>query len=239
MRIVFAFVIALSAVSAFADDQVINPDRPGIADGSMTVGRGTFQIETSVERDDQSHERDVSTPTLLRYGVSKNFELRVEGDGYQHVMNDGSGWAPVSIGFKSHFLEQDAAHHRPSLGIIGRVFVPSGSGEFRSHRTTGDLRLAADLDLSEKWSINPNAGVDFNDRFTAALAALTIQYNITRTLNVFVDGGWQSKPSSLLLDSGAAWIINPRTQLDFSIGWGAHGSATPNVFWSAGVSRAF
>ena len=42
----------------------------------MTVGRGTFQIETSVERDDQSHERDLSTPTLLRYGVSRNFELQ-------------------------------------------------------------------------------------------------------------------------------------------------------------------
>src|SRR5437868_13755884 len=146
MRILFSFAIALSAMNALADDQTINPDRPGIADGSMTVGRGTFEIETGVERDDQSHERDISTPTLLRYGISRNFELRVEGNGYQHVINDGSGWAPVSIGFKSHFLD------RPSLGIIGRVFVPAHSG---------DVRLAADVDLNEKWSINPNVGVDF------------------------------------------------------------------------------
>src|ERR1051326_2205415 len=239
MRIAFALLVVLVAVPATADDQSINADRPGIADGSMTVGKGAFQIETGAERDDASHERDLSTPTLLRYGLANDFELRVESEGYQRILDDGSGWAPVSIGFKSHFLEPDKAKHRPSLGIIGRVFVPSGSGEFRSHHTTGDLRLAADLDLDDQWSVTPNAGVEFDDQHTAALAAMTIQYNITQRLNVFVDGGYQSKPSSLLLDAGAAWIINPRTQLDFSIGWGAHGGDTPNVFWSAGISRSW
>jgi hypothetical protein len=240
MRIALTLLIALCAVTTVAaDDQLINPDRPGIADGSTTVDKGTFQIETGVERDDSSPERDLSTPTLLRYGLGKALELRVEGNGYQHVVNDGSGWAPVSIGFKSHFLEEDQATHRPSLGVIGRIFVPSGSGDSRSHHTTGDLRLAADLDLNDRWSLNPNAGVDFEDHFTAAIAALTVQYNITKRLNVFVDGGYQSKPSSLLLDTGTAWIVNPRTQLDFSIGWGAHGTDSPNVFWSAGISRSF
>ena len=93
MRIVFAFVIALSAVSAFADDQVINPDRPGIADGSMTVGRGTFQIETSVERDDQSHERDLS----MRLFVTPS-ERRAASDIFQRGGLEGDLERPASQG---------------------------------------------------------------------------------------------------------------------------------------------
>ena len=205
--------------------QVINPDRPGIADGSATVNSGVFQIETGVERDDDDSQHTSSTPTLLRYGLTNSFELRVETNGYQQ---DGdNGWAPVSIGFKKHFKDN------PSLGVIGRV----------GQHANGDLRLAADLSLGEKWAINPNVGVAFG-RFTAALAALTVQYNFSDTLNAFVDGAVQSPEerngtSAVLLDTGVAWIIGRRTQLDFSAGWGAHGTTTPNVFWSAGISRAF
>ena len=102
MRIVFAFVIALSAVSAFADDQVINPDRPGIADGSMTVGRGTFQIETSVERDDQSHERDLSTPTLAVGDKAVDFELPLLEGGGSVQLSDLTGEKAVALVFGSY-----------------------------------------------------------------------------------------------------------------------------------------
>ncbi len=244
--IVHALVAVLLAASAFADD-VINADRPGIADGSSTVDRSVLQIEAGGERDDvPDGTHALFTPALFRYGIAEGIELRVEGSGYMRASGE-SGWTPLSIGTKVHFLEEDAAHHRPSLGVIARVFVPSGSGAFRSTTTDADVRLAADLDLSERWAINPNIGIhsqhDGGGRFTAGLAALTIQYNFSPRLNAFVDGGLQAPEarggtSSLLLDSGVAWIIGRDTQFDGSIGWGAHGSA-PRVFWSAGVSRRF
>jgi Putative MetA-pathway of phenol degradation len=248
-------VAALSAMTAVAqNDDPINPDRPGIADGSTTLRRGRVQIEAGVERDDASSggvaRRSLSTPALLRYGLTDALELRVEGTGYRRVTSDGAtsaGWAPGSIGLKTHLLEEDAKQHRPSLGIITRLFVPSGSGEFRSRRATGDIRLAADLDITERWAVNPNIGVDFDyddGRFTAALAALTVQYNFTPRLNAFADGGMQAPEqrggtSSVLLDTGVAWIVGRNTQIDGSVGWGAHGTTPPRVFWSAGVSHRF
>lgn len=241
-------MVASVALAARADDDLINADRPGIADGSMTIRRGVFQVEAGVERDDlPDATRAIFTPALLRYGLSDRVELRAEGNGYMRQAAD-SGWAPASIGTKVHFVDEDAPHHRPSLGVIARVFVPSGSGAFRSSTTNVDLRLAADLDLNEQWSINPNLGVrsqdDGDGRFTALLAAVTIQHNFSPRLNAFVDGGLQAPEerhgtSSLLLDAGAAWIIGNDTQLDTSIGWGAHGATPPRVFWSAGVSRRF
>jgi Putative MetA-pathway of phenol degradation len=223
----------LFLATTLAAQEPINADRPGIADGSQSVGRGVFQAELGWERDHHGNDRDWSTPLLLRYGVSAPFELRVESEGY----NSSSGWTPPSIGFKYHFLD------KPSLGVIARYFPP-----FRGERSSADLRLAADVDLNEQWSLNPNVGVatqdDGDGRFTAALAALTLQYNVTKKLNVFVDAGLQAPESkggssSLLTDTGAAWIVGNDTQLDVEIGWGARGQTPPTVFVGAGISRRF
>src|ERR1043166_1262843 len=168
MRTALAAVFALFAVAASAQEP-INADRPGIADGSQTVGPRVFQAELGGERDRFDHDREWSTPLLLRYGLSAPFELRVESEGY----NSSSGWTPASIGFKYHFLD------KPSLGIIARYFPP-----FRGQASSADLRLAADVDLSEQWSLNPNVGVstqdDGNGRFAPALAALPLRYHVLR-----------------------------------------------------------
>ena len=223
-----AFILFLLLVTpAVRSEDLIDADRPGIADGSHVVKRKQFQIEIGFDREHQGAERSLSTPTLLRFGLTNGLEARLETDAYtrtDHVTH----WAPVSLGFKAHLAGT------PSLGVIGRIF---------RHRT-GDLRLVGDFTFGERWSINPNAGVAFEKGFTAAIAALTVQYNFNETSNVFVDGGLQAPEerhggSSLLLDTGAAWILGRDTQLDLSIGWGARGSTTPNIFISGGVSRRF
>jgi outer membrane putative beta-barrel porin/alpha-amylase len=208
--------VAMLAVAARADDDLIDADRPGIADGSHSVKRSHFQFENGVDVEHSGEERSWSVPTLLRYGLSDAFELRVESNTYEHTKS-GSKWSPVSIGFKDHFYERDGT----SLGVIGRWFFP-----------TGDLRLAADVELGEHWSLNPNIGIE---KPGGGIGALTVQYNLSKKANVFVDGGFQR---SVLLDTGAAWIIGSNSQLDVSVGWGAHGAA-PNFFWSAGLSERF
>jgi len=231
MRSALALLLLFLA-TALAAQEPINADRPGIADGSQSVGRGVFQTELGWERDHFADSREWSTPLLLRYGVSGPFELRVESQGYT-----SEGWAQPSIGFKYHFAD------KPSLGVIARYFVP-----FRGEHPSADLRLAADIDLNEKWSLNPNLGASTQDngdgRFTAALAALTVQYNATKKFNVFVDGGLQAPEErggspALILDTGAALILGNDTQLDVEVGWGAHGQSVPSVFVGAGISRRF
>lgn len=240
-NLVALFLFAAASVARGQDADLISADRPGLADSSGVVGRGIFQIEAGLERDHSADGVSTATPLLLRYGLSKVFELRVEGNGYVHA-DGASGFAPLSIGGKLHFAGA------PSLGVIGRVFVPSGTGAQRSHSTSGDVRLAADINLGERWSLNPNVGVasldDGDGRFTAALAALTVQYNISDHANVFVDGALQAPEvreggTARTVDTGAVWIVGRNTQVDVSVGWGAQGTTPPNVFWAAGISRRF
>lgn len=248
MRSAFAAALLFAAATLPAQEP-INADRPGIADGSQSVGRGVFQAELGVERDhfvDDDAYYEFSTPLLLRYGLTAPLELRIEGNGYGYATESdvfrASGWTPLSIGVKYHFLD------KPSLGVIARYFPASGTHGFKSEHPSADLRLAGDVDLNEKWSLNPNVGVvtrdDGDGRFTAALAALTLQYNVTKKVNVFVDGALQSPEgrggsAAVIADTGAVWIVGNDTQLDVEVGWGAHGQSPPNVFVGAGISRRF
>jgi hypothetical protein len=222
------FAVSLLAVSLHAQEaDLINADRPGIADGSGTVRRGSWQIELGLQRDEQDEDSLISTPLLLRFGVRDNLELRVETGGYVSA-DDANGFAPVGIGFKYRFAE--------NYGVIVGVSPPSGTSEFKSRDTSGNVRLAADYAYGEKWAFNPNIGVAIEEDSTSLLTALTVQYNVSPTLNVFGDVG--AEGSSVMLDGGVAWVLAPDTQLDAAIGWGAHGDV-PDGFVAIGWSRRF
>jgi hypothetical protein len=240
-----------------ADQDFINPDRPGIADGSNVVGRGRFQAETGIQqefrRDGESREHTLFAPTLLRFGIGSRWEARVEGNTFTSVRtfdpttetSRSSGFAPISIGVKYHIQDSDGVGH-PSLGTIFRIFPESGSGDFHSNHVTADLRLAADWDFAPKLSLNPNVGIArYEDNqgqpFVAGLFALTLNYLPTKKFNPFIDMGLQAPEerdgkSSLIFDTGVAYIVGHNIQLDASIGEGAHGRTPPRPFLSAGFS---
>lgn len=242
------------------EPDLINPDRPGIADGSGVIGRRRIQIEAGVQKEFRSDggatEHTLFTPALLRIGINDAWEARVEGNFYTWDQTRDSklgvmrtdGYAPFSVGFKYHWQDSKGIKH-PSLGTIGRVFVPSGSGAFQSHRFQGDVRLAADWDLtpSGNWSLNPNVGVGQYDdgdtgTFTTALFALTVNYfNKSKTINPFIDAGVTAPEekhgrTSAIIDGGIAYIIGQNLQLDASVGTGILGRTPPHPFWSVGIS---
>lgn len=244
-----------------AGDDTIQTDRPGIADGSTVIGPGRFQAEVGVQREyrsgARSDERTLYIPTLLRFGIDKRWEARIETNGYSRDrsfaagagVSHAEGYSPISVGAKWQFQDANNDTGKPSLGIIGRVFVPSGSSDFRSKRVTSDLRLAADHQLSEKWSLNWNVGMalyedDAGDTFGAGLAAATISYAVNKRLTTFFDAGMQGPERSLggvalIVDGGAMYLLGKDTQIDFGIGPGVTGKNVPDLFWTAGVSHRF
>src|SRR3954469_3512670 len=67
MKVIAAVVLLLSGSAAYSQQaDLINADRPGIADSSGVVGPGIFQIEAGLERDHDSADRSIATPLLLR-----------------------------------------------------------------------------------------------------------------------------------------------------------------------------
>ncbi len=241
------------------EPDLINPDRPGIADGSGVVGSKTFQIESGIQleyrRSGDSREHTFFFPTLLRVGIGNRWEARIEGNTYTRdttfdsgiKTDQASGFAPTSLGFKYH-LYQSSGEHQLSLGTIVRVFPAWGTNEFRTEHTNGDVRVAADWNFAPrlKLSLNPNVGVaryedDQGRLFTAGLFATTLNYLPTKKLNPYIDIGVQAPEtrrgqSSAVLDGGVAYIIGQNLQLDAGIGTRVHGVTGPQPFLEFGVS---
>lgn len=237
------------------DDDYIKSDRPGIADGSEIVGPRRFQIETGLTREvrraGENPERKGFLPTLLRLGINDQWEARFESDVYARMLEPGgertSAYAPASLGFKYHFMKSEGA--RPSLGAIVRIAPPSGSKTLQTRHTTGDVRLAADWELTRQWTLNPNIGlaIDEDDkgrRFSASLFAMTLAYKPEPPFEVFIDMGAQ-KPeakgagSAVMYDVGLAYVATRDLQLDVSLGARGTSSTPPRSFFAAGVSRRF
>jgi hypothetical protein len=83
---IFAFAtLSLASHLAYAEEDKIVTDRPDFVESSDVVGKGRFQVETALEiernRNAGIKERTTFTPTLLRVGISENWELRMETDG--------------------------------------------------------------------------------------------------------------------------------------------------------------
>jgi len=247
-----------SAQSQSADDDqdLINADRPGIADGSTVVGPKTFQLESGIQQESRRsgnvREHTFFVPTLLRFGINSQFEARIEGNTFTRVStivsanptDQVSGFAPVSLGLKYQFYNS----HQLTMGTIVRVFPTWGSNEFRTQHATGDIRLAADWNFAPrlKLSLNPNVGIaryedDEGKLFTADLFATTLNYLPTKKLNPFVDIGIQAPETSdgqtaAILDSGIAYIIGQNLQVDASVGTRVHGETGPRPFLAFGIS---
>jgi hypothetical protein len=238
------------------DQDLINPDRPGIADGSGVVGAKKIQVESGFQKEfrhqGQTREHTLFIPTLLRIGINSHLEARIEGNTFTRrtdfdvtdMTNHTSGLAPFSFGIKYQIQESDGVRH-PSVGVIARIFPAWGSGDFHTQQVTGDLRLAADWEFAPKLSLNPNVGVglyeDEGKRFTAGLFAMTLSYAPTKKLNPFIDIGLQAPEekggkTAVIADAGVAYIVGRNIQLDVSVGTGAHGNSPPHPFISFGIS---
>lgn len=247
---------ALPAAHA-ADDDTINPDRPDVAESSQVVGKGRVQLETGLnwdrQRDPDAHVRTLTTPTMLRIGLSRTVELSVSTDGrtIAHASDPATGahtvgadWADLAVGAKWHVADQDGA--KPSLGVIATLLLPTGSSALRGAGFRPTLAVPAEWDLGHDWSlaVMPGIGRDSDDagsRYTYGVLAAAVTRAFGERLRGFAEvatpqiaraahGGTQ-----LQADAGVSWLVNKDCQLDAMVVRGLHRN-TPELSLAVGIS---
>ena len=243
----------LPAPSAFADS--IATDRPDFVESSATVGQGRWQIETSLawERDDDGafEAHTWSTPTLLRYGVSEHWELRLESDGRidagwrgPGLRVDERGMADLSVGLKYH-VPDSGANGGPSMAWLMHIDLDTGSGAFRGDGARPSLRLVAEWELPNDMSVGVMPGVIYdngdNGRYAAGILGVVVGKGWSDRFRTFVelalpqiagsdDGGTQAA-----LDLGAAYLVNDNVQWDIATSMGLN-ARTPDFGLTTGLS---
>ena len=251
-----ALLLAGLGASAHAEDGIVT-DRPDFVESSNVVGLNRFQVETSIaidrSRSASYRESSVSTPTLLRYGISDTLELRLESDGRIKTRTRGpaagerssdSGTADASFGVKWHAL--DAVGSSPSLGVLLHVDAPSGSRFLRGEKYRPSLRVVAEWELPNDMSLGlmPGAGSNndaMGQRYTHGIFGAVVGKQLTEKLRGFVEiaaphvarsnhGGTEAT-----FDVGGAYLITDTLQVDAMLARGLN-SRTPDLSLTIGLS---
>ena len=105
--LILTYLFTLTAFS-----QSINTDRPDQTEGSSTINKGTFQIETGIllSEDDNTNEKSLFLPsTLLRFGITDNIELRIfqEIEHKIYHSNTITGFNDLQLGLKLQLFKKE------------------------------------------------------------------------------------------------------------------------------------
>lgn len=240
-------MLLCAGLQAWADD-AISPDRPDFTNGPDVLPAGRLQIETSGAWQRDASTRLRSTPTLLRLGVGRDLELRLETDGALRQRNpDASGRGDLAVGFKWQMQDGDEA--KPGLGWLFRMQTPSGSGPFKGQGLRPGLSFLAQWELPAGYSLGTMAGafVDRNDdgqRYTAALLSASFGIPLGEKLHGFAEIAGQQLASNhsggnvVTAGTGVAWQLMDDVQLDTAVFRGLN-HHTPGWAWTVGLSLRF
>ncbi|MCD2516124.1 transporter [Massilia sp. G4R7] len=248
-----AVFLAACLSCAHAQDE-IESSRPNLAEPSNVVGKGVVQLETGLllerDRGGAGRERTLSMPTMLRFGVSEQLELRIESDArtIRHTVEDGrrsteAGYADTALGFSWHAL--DAAGGLPSVAVLLSADVDTGSRAFRGQGVRPNLRVAAEWDLPNEMSFGlmPGVGVerDASGRYRYGILAAIVEKPLGERLSGFAEvalpqiargrhGGTEAT-----FDIGGAYLLSKDIQLDAMFSRGLN-SRTPDYAFTFGIS---
>jgi hypothetical protein len=224
----------------------IATDRPDFVESSSVVGAGGLQIEAGLTRsEDAGHAWN--TPTLLRVGVGDRWELRAESALLQRRStssgNPSTGLGDVSLGLKWHSTDPKGA--LPSTAVLVHADLPTGSATFRGDGVRPSLRLSAEWELTEKYSLGIMPGVRaLEGGGTAGLLGVVVGRRWTERLGSFAElalariadtdhGGTEGT-----WDVGLTWLVNPALQLDAAVSLPATDRAA-DLSIGLGVSALF
>lgn len=257
--VVLALALAQGGLPAHAADDGIVTDRPDFVESSLTVGKYRFQVETSVnlERDDSDgvKTRSWSTPTLLRFGVADDLELRLESDGFMRMRVEDPaagtaterGWNDLDIGAKWHMRDQEGA--LPSVGWLLHATLDTGSSAFRGGDVRPSLRASIEWDLGGGWGLGLMPGLAYDkdasgDRYTAGIFGAVLGYSLNDRSRVFAEIAAAQIASDehggdvVAFDFGATYLLTDTVQVDTAVNVGANDD-TPDLAWTLGLSMKF
>lgn len=132
---------------------LINTDRPDFTDTPFTVGEGVSYLEAGVtntrSNGPDSHLMQRSLPeSLLRVGITDDFEVRLKWLGYQSVnVTDpqsgqsaaGFGGADTDVGFKWNMLQQ--RNWVPMTTLVAGALMPGGTRGFSGNKVQPHFNL--------------------------------------------------------------------------------------------------
>jgi hypothetical protein len=231
--------LGLAAGPARADGEIAT-DRPDFTETAIVVPRGMRQIEIGITYQTAGAPSEYAFPeALLRAGLGRRLELRLQGPDYIRVDDGGTTDHRVgeaAFGAKLQLLEDDATW---GVALLPMIAVPLDRDE--KARPTPDLALAWSRALPRDWSIAGQFGhtwLGAVERGTNTLAqTVSLGAPVGASMGAFLEWAAEyadgAEPAHLL-HHGYTFAAGADLQLDVHAGAGLTGD-TPDFFIGAGL----
>lgn len=194
------------------------PDRPGVATGTSVVAHRAWQWESGLQCDYSYGWKSHLLPTtMLRWGVLKGAELRLQYDG---TLSETDGWGyhagPLTLGTKVALLRESAT--MPAMSLMVNVAFPLAKGE----EVAPSVYLLADKDVASWLNVGLNVGAEWSTFFSTApslFLAACFGFGITDNLGAFAESYnyihfSRETTAEYNADFGFNYMLSPRVQLD-------------------------
>ncbi len=218
-------LLLLIGQGSTAQAPVINTDSPDQSDGSHIVEKKHLQVETGVQFSKQDEvTKEFDNITLIRYGVSKRFEVRLINQ-YSNIRDDSgsvAGLQPLTISFKNLLWWQHGI--LPKVTLVSYFRLPLTLNKlFPADHFGYTFTLAMRHQLNAKWKLYSNFGVT-QDQGTTAISYLgtaELNYNVTDKFSTYAEyfGNYATHtPASNGMDIGFIYALKNNFAVDMALG---------------------
>ena len=187
--------ITLAGKSQTNEIPDISADRPGVATPPSIMQPKLFQLETGysfekISGENTFEETTLYNSSLLRYGINQNSEIRIQTD-FANVKTDSTnitGFNPLTLGTKLLISEQKGI--LPKTSFLCNINLPGiGKKDFRPEYLTPSFYLLMQNDISDKFNICYNAGLEYDGvgPEPTEFAAICFGYSLTDNFSGFVE----------------------------------------------------
>jgi hypothetical protein len=215
--LIFVFLFCSGFVLA-QDEITAVPNRPTVSTPAQTVQPGVLETEWGV--DASASERDING--LMKFGASKNFELRLTNDPFIFTAGSGAdGVGDTAVGFKYRFTQDSG--HQPSIAFMYTAKLPTAGDVLGSGEVDHVLTFLVSKDLSKHhFDFNsvvnllgrPQGGFDHDFQNELAWShpvrgkwGVTAELSGANSPNAFT-------PASAQILASAIYTVRPRLVLD-------------------------
>ena len=255
MKTFFLFfaLFGITRMSFAQDAPAISADRPGMATGPDVMPFLKVQLETGFEGGQIGSFRTpafLMPTTMLRFGVTRFAELRLEYDGSLFRKHDRQ-WdydvQPLVIGTKVKIFE--GYKWVPKVSLLANLAIPLRKPEVYSDgylpHVAPSLYLLFQNDVTDWFNIGYNVGAEWSgdSHIPSTFLALCLGFNITDNFGAFVESynyftryGKGNTEAECNLDFGFTYTVHPRVQLDL---YGMFNCQNPKDFNGIGLGVAW
>lgn len=217
----------LAAQDKPGDEITVNPNRPSFANPATTTMLGVAELEFGLQRTlfpDSS--RSDFQPTLLKLGLTEDFELRIAWNGFTRNIDPGGesqrGPSDPSLGFTWRFLRQEKlgadlalsyAHKFPRASVEKGIGSGAADDMLILLASKDFGKLHADFNVLETW-----VGQSGGPRIKQPGVALALTHPLSGAwgigAEVYAIGASDAGPRTVATLWNLSYQVSPRLVLD-------------------------